>query len=399
MAPLGKIFGDLIVLLPLVLPYVNGYWMFGSNPLVTTRLDPIINPGVVSSHVHSIIGGSRFSPTYNFEDLTQSLCSTGAVQQDLSNYWAPQLYYYDQNQGTYTPISAFFDIYYFSRPGPKNEYINAFPTGLRMVAGSPLRRVNNASNFADQAVSYECLDYSGNIWPEQADFYQNQCPDGLTAQIFFPSCWDGVNLDSEDHQSHMAYPIQSYDSGDCPETHPVHLASILYQVIFAVDFQDGWINKTVLQDALDNCAGDNTVPLSDCPPLSASVNEAVAGACKPELVIVDEPIGSASSPLTALPGCNPLWIGTGPKPTCDPEPATPGFVDAESTLPSGWTDLGCTAEGTTGRALSSASTTSPIMTRPFCANFCANLGYPYAGVESADECYCVSVVILRFIKW
>ncbi len=35
-----------------------------------------------------IIGGSRFSPTYNFEDLTQSLCSTGAVQQDLSNYWA-----------------------------------------------------------------------------------------------------------------------------------------------------------------------------------------------------------------------------------------------------------------------------------------------------------------------
>ncbi len=38
MPPHRKIFADLIVLLLLVLPYVNGYWIFGgSKPLVTTR--------------------------------------------------------------------------------------------------------------------------------------------------------------------------------------------------------------------------------------------------------------------------------------------------------------------------------------------------------------------------
>ncbi|PSR71455.1 hypothetical protein PHLCEN_2v12722 [Hermanssonia centrifuga] len=167
---------------------------------------------------------------------------------------------------------------------------------------------------------------------------------------------------------------------------------------FHADFQDGWINKTLLQDALDNCPDANG-DVSACPPLNAVANDQAASACQPELMIVDEPIGTVSSPLTVLPGCNPLWIGTGPKPTCDPEPATPGFVDAESTLSSGWTQLGCIAEGSTGRALSSASTTSPVMTRPFCANFCANLGYPYAGVEYSDECYCVSVTFHRSVNW
>lgn len=44
----------------------------------------------------------------------------------------------------------------------------------------------------------------------------------MRAQIVFPSCWDGVNLDSEDHKSHMSYPVGGApDSGDCPSSHPV----------------------------------------------------------------------------------------------------------------------------------------------------------------------------------
>ena len=34
-----------------------------------------------------------------------------------------------------------------------------------------------------------------------------------------PSCWDGVHLDSADHKSHMAWPV----NGVCPADHPVPL--------------------------------------------------------------------------------------------------------------------------------------------------------------------------------
>jgi hypothetical protein len=36
------------------------------------------------------------------------------------------------------------------------------------------------------------------------------CPGSsyLSAKITFPGCWDGKNLDSPDHRSHMAYPVR-----------------------------------------------------------------------------------------------------------------------------------------------------------------------------------------------
>ena len=45
------------------------------------------------------------------------------------------------------------------------------------------------------------------------------CPVGNTiwATVTFPQCWDGVHLDSPDHKSHMAYPVD----GALPCDHPV----------------------------------------------------------------------------------------------------------------------------------------------------------------------------------
>jgi hypothetical protein len=66
--------------------------------------------------------------------------------------------------------------------------------------------------------------------------------------VTFPTCWDGKNLDSPDHQSHVAYatiPFEPYvdpvivrpytpmqERGKCPDTHPVHLPQVMYEVIF-----------------------------------------------------------------------------------------------------------------------------------------------------------------------
>ena len=116
---------------------------------------------------------------------------------------------------------------------------------------------------------------------ERPDFFPHQCPDAMRAQVFFPSCWDGKNLDSPDHKSHMAYPIQNFNSGDCPDTHPVHLVSLFFEMFVNVnnfpyapgrwvysfgdnvglglhgDFQDGWTDKSILQTAIDECADVN----------------------------------------------------------------------------------------------------------------------------------------------
>jgi hypothetical protein len=51
----------------------------------------------------------------------------------------------------------------------------------------------------------------------------------LHASLVFPSCWDGVNLDSANHKSHMAYARKD---GSCPATHPVSLPMVTFEVDF-----------------------------------------------------------------------------------------------------------------------------------------------------------------------
>ncbi len=48
------------------------------------------------------------------------------------------------------------------------------------------------------------------------------CPGGIRTTIRFPTCWNGKDLDSADHQSHVSYPEKGTfeTSGACPSTHP-----------------------------------------------------------------------------------------------------------------------------------------------------------------------------------
>ena len=46
--------------------------MTHDTALVSTRLDPIMNPGDVSSHVHAVMGASNFGPTYDYDKSLES---------------------------------------------------------------------------------------------------------------------------------------------------------------------------------------------------------------------------------------------------------------------------------------------------------------------------------------
>jgi hypothetical protein len=67
------------------------------RPLVVQRADPIVNPGQVSDHVHTIMGGNGFGFEMNYTNTQNSTCSSCTVTKDLSNYWIPALYYKAKN--------------------------------------------------------------------------------------------------------------------------------------------------------------------------------------------------------------------------------------------------------------------------------------------------------------
>jgi len=88
-----------------------------------------------------------------------------------------------------------------------------------------------------------------------------------------PSCWDGANLDSADHRSHVAYPKRGEADGKCPKTHPVRLPQIAVFTriapylggvhlfsdgtgYFHADYFSGWKAKK-LQKVLDRCENDS----------------------------------------------------------------------------------------------------------------------------------------------
>lgn len=390
--------------------------------IVTERADPIISPGAISGHVHTISGGNGFKFDMTYADTQASDCSSCPIKQDLSNYWTPKLYFQHQNgtfqdvhqSGDGTGIYGGMTVYYLQRGGPDNDELKAFPEGFRMVAGNPYKR-NHTDDFASEAISFVCLDYSGGSSTTDG-LPDKKCPDGLRAQVFFPSCWDGKNLDSADHMSHMSYPVGgSYDSGRCPDTHPVHLVSIFFEVnyntgdfddlwygsgqpfVFAQgdptgygfhgDFINGW-DVDVLQEAIDTCTNDSGL-LSDCPVFDFFTTQESQQCIVPPQI--DEAVTGI---LDALPGCNPVQSG--------PELATPGtcsvnanikigayqqyYKDVTSTL--NWQYVGCGSDSTSGRTLNSASTSSGSMTVESCINFCQGKGYSYAGLEYASQCYC-----------
>ncbi|KAM0622780.1 hypothetical protein ACHAQG_005159 [Verticillium nonalfalfae] len=180
-----------------------------------------------------------------YDDAVSSACSTCKVRQDLSNYWTPNLYYESEN-GKFETVKQLGGmlVYYLQRSDSKDpEYENgllAFPPGFQMLAGDPSLR-SFGDTLEQRAISYVCLGVSG---PETHQFPSQNCPYGLRVQVMFPSCWDGHNLDSPNHKSHMAYP-SLVDNGVCPTSHPKRFITLFYEVTFQIDdFKDRWYKDT-----------------------------------------------------------------------------------------------------------------------------------------------------------
>ena len=102
-----------------------------------------------------------------------------------------------------------------------------------MLVGNPnFRTQAEAQQF--RQLTYTCLVTKGTRTGETKDFPKDTCKEGIMANVRFPTCWDGVNLDSADHMRHVAYPSSgTFESdGPCPSTHPVKIPQLFYETVW-----------------------------------------------------------------------------------------------------------------------------------------------------------------------
>jgi Domain of unknown function (DUF1996) len=172
--------------------------------------DPIVHPKHSGmSHDHSFVGNTTTNAFSTRASLLKG-SSTCRRPGDTAAYWMPTLL---QNGQPVEPLGA--TIYYRRRT---LDPVRAFPPGLKMIAGDA-----KATAPQDRRVTFWNCGASTGMPPSAT---VPTCPDGrmsgLRLHITFPSCWNGTQRDSADHQSHMAYPMR----GRCPVTHPVAVPAI-----------------------------------------------------------------------------------------------------------------------------------------------------------------------------
>ncbi|MGK5739946.1 DUF1996 domain-containing protein [Micromonospora sp. URMC 103] len=170
--------------------------------------DPIIFPGLPgASHMHSFFGSTVTNAHTTLPDLLAAP-TTCNPRVDTSSYWVPTLY------NNNVPVEPTIVTFYYLGEGVRSDVVartEPLPQGLRIVAGNA-----RATGPDDGSIArWSCL-HAGQV-PPSKNFVT--CPAGtmLESYLDFPQCWNGRDLDSPDHKSHMAYPVNQA----CPASHPV----------------------------------------------------------------------------------------------------------------------------------------------------------------------------------
>jgi Domain of unknown function (DUF1996)/Domain of unknown function (DUF4124) len=244
--------------------------------------DPIVYPNQKGAAHHHTFFGNTLT---DFSSTTESILGSGNTTCDggIANrtaYWIPSLI----DTSSDAPLKPSRIIVYY-KEGFNNGKIVVPPKGLRMIVGN-----SKAKNETDAKGTFVCAQMPNEVW-QTASKSIPVCGKNsfVRFKISFPNCWDGINLDSPDHISHMAYSANDFQRADgswyktpnnCPSSHPVavpvvtinadyyattdagtanwRLASDNYTkqspggYSFHADWMNGW-DETILQKVVTNC--------------------------------------------------------------------------------------------------------------------------------------------------
>jgi Domain of unknown function (DUF1996) len=181
--------------------------------------DPIVFPGRPSaSHLHDFYGNTATKAGSTRRSLLRA-STTCRDADDLAAVWSPAAFLSDAR---IIPVRE--RTYYIGRAGSD---VHTVPPDLKVLAGNP-----SAASVAEAShVSWYCGgDSPIASHPYDCEPYRETSADGLVARIDFPGCWDGVNTDSPDHRSHLAYGSRR----SCPASHPVSIPRIRVRVHYGI---------------------------------------------------------------------------------------------------------------------------------------------------------------------
>lgn len=183
--------------------------------------DPIVFPGRErASHLHAFFGNTEtdaYSTQSSLSTSGNSTCRGGIVNRTA--YWVPAVL--DKDGKPIAPEESSF-YYKSGYNGISPSAVRPLPQGLRMLAGDPKAQARQDRAFWGCFENY--VGHTGEI--------PNICGTGNHVQmtVLFPQCWNGRDLDSADHRSHMAYTV----NGACPSTHPVPIPEITFNILYRV---------------------------------------------------------------------------------------------------------------------------------------------------------------------
>lgn len=200
-------------------PYLHsglGEFVAQCTPGRQANEDPIVSPGNPNFwHLHQFFGNTTTNYLSTYDSLkNQPTTCNPAV--DSSAYWIPAVLD-DGAPVQPTRITVYYQVSFPQNPAK----VQPFPAGLKMVAGNAMARTDQS----DSVVQWSCIGSSA---------ISATIPDcgtsNLNLLVQFPDCWDGVNLDTPNHKSHMVYSA----GRSCPASHPNLLPSTQYRVEFPV---------------------------------------------------------------------------------------------------------------------------------------------------------------------
>jgi len=180
--------------------------------------DLIVYPGRPGlSHDHTYFANNSTNAFSTIDSLKASTTTCNRPA-DTAAYWVPTLLVAGQ---PVEPVAA--TIYYRRRTFQR---VQPFPVGLKMIAGDSHATAPQSLRLTN----WNCGGQSG-VAPSST---VPTCPAGgrttLRLVVNFANCWDGTNLDSADHKSHMAYS----NGRQCPASHPVEVPAISLHVRYPV---------------------------------------------------------------------------------------------------------------------------------------------------------------------
>lgn len=201
--------------------------------------DPIVFPGQKGrAHLHMFFGNTLADANSTYESLRTTGGSTCNNALNRSAYWVPAL----MNGHGQVVLPEFISIYYKRLPQSdprcqEGKGCIGLPRGLRYIFG---RTMSGAYGGPTSSTYFDCqgpgaVSKHYKTLPEAA---QN-CPAGakIGAVLAAPQCWNGRDLDSPDHRSHMSYTYYPPSGGHdrCPATHPYRIPTFTLGAWYVTD--------------------------------------------------------------------------------------------------------------------------------------------------------------------